>query len=156
MKKQRLLKLAALLEADAKNRKGLKFDLGTWGESQKDTPVAVACHTTACAMGLAALSGAFARQGLTYKVSKVSEGDKFLALRQYINIRHGDFVDDEAAASLFGIEMHEAVWLFLPEYYKGTTKGREGELKVAKRIRDFVAGKAWPMQPRVRYNRVGW
>ena len=69
MKKQRLLKLAALLEEDAGNPKGMKFDLGYWAApanlgdsdlSKKD--FSVDCGTVGCAVGLACLSGAFRRR----------------------------------------------------------------------------------------------
>jgi hypothetical protein len=60
--KKRLLKLADLLEADAKNRKGIKFDLGTVAMSSAEDgnfikgelEPSVSCNTVACAMGLAA------------------------------------------------------------------------------------------------------
>ena len=70
MNKRRLLKLADLLEADAENKTGVQFDLKGWGHSHDDdTPVAVSCGTTACAMGLAVLSGAFADAGLCNAVA---------------------------------------------------------------------------------------
>jgi len=70
MNKRRLLKLADLLEADAKNKKGVKFDLGTWGNLNEGTPEeeVISCGTTACAAGLAAMSGAFKKEGLGYRL----------------------------------------------------------------------------------------
>ena len=56
MNKKRLLKLADLLEADAKNKKGIKFDY--WATANlADPKEPISCGTSACAMGLAALSG---------------------------------------------------------------------------------------------------
>lgn len=140
MNKRRLLKLADLLEADAKNPKGIKFDLGTWAQTKGDE-VSVSCGTSACAMGLAALSGAFVRAGLTYEVEEAPE---WTGARFAVVVRHGEHADCYAAASLFDIDSDVAEWLFLPDWYEGAVTGKRGELKVAKRIRDFVAGKARP------------
>lgn len=135
MNKRRLLKLADLLEADAKNKKGIKFDLGVFGEVG-DLTTPISCGTTACALGLAALSGAFKRQGLGFKLY---EGDLTVTL--------GSRQDFKAGASLFDIQIHEATWLFHPFNYgqKQPLTGAKGERVVAKRIRDFVAGKAAPI-----------
>ena len=67
MQKRRLLKLAAMLQADAKNKKGIQFDIGTVGRPSTDIftpfdaskPIPLDCGTTACAMGLAVISGEF-------------------------------------------------------------------------------------------------
>src|SRR6266403_4799676 len=79
---------AELLEADANNPEGIKFDLGTWAADArinlatgyrdprdkqlykyKDNEVVpVNCGTQACAFGLFALSGAFKEEGLGYKI----------------------------------------------------------------------------------------
>src|SRR5580704_5650057 len=65
MNKRRLLKLADLLEADAKNKKGIQFDYHHWGSvGNREEPLS--CGTSACALGLAAISGAFTRAGLGY------------------------------------------------------------------------------------------
>lgn len=143
MNKRRLLKLADLLEADAKNRKGIKFDLcyvgapsagGTYAE--KVAPLD--CGTTACAMGLAAISGAFRRAGLSYRIKP---GDA--EIRTTINGRSVGFI--QAAKRTFGITEKAAWWLFMPGAYPyGLTTGAAGERYVAKRIRDFVAGKVAP------------
>lgn len=136
MNKKRLLKLADLLEADAKNRKGIKFDLGTWGYVDDDSKGLVSCGTTACAMGLAAISGAFKRQGLSHKL----EGNYIVVMHDG---KEGGF---SAACNLFGIEYYEARSLFDSEHYPMDveTVGAAGERYVAKRIRDFVAGKFVP------------
>jgi hypothetical protein len=141
MNKQRLLKLADLLKADAKNKKGLKFDLSTVGESSdwldgEEFRPGVDCGTTACAMGLAAVSGAFKRAGLSYRV----DDDQ---INTTMNGRRVGY--DRAAMRLFGISLGEADFLFTPSYYFGQEiRGAVGERLVARRIRDFVAGKVKP------------
>ncbi len=78
MRTDLLLRFADLLEADANNPEGVKFDLGAWAQDSrldlnKMSPdeveqllypttietVPVNCGTAACALGLAAISGAF-------------------------------------------------------------------------------------------------
>ncbi len=133
MNKKRLLKLADLLEADAKNKKGIKFDLGLFGEvGDQGNPLS--CGTTACALGLAALSGAFKRQGMSFEIEE--EG--------CLVPKFGKATDFKAGAKLFDIEQQTSVWLFHPAYYFGPTEGAAGERAVAKRIRNFVAGKEVP------------
>jgi hypothetical protein len=134
MNKRRLLKLADLLEADAKNKNSIKFDLHDWGNARDDKELALNCGTTACAMGLAVLSGAFKRAGLT------NGGSKYFILPE-----HGDHLGFDAAASLFDIRLNEAEFLFAQGKYASIyQKGAVGERAVAKRIRQFVAGKAHP------------
>jgi len=147
--KRRLLKLAELLEKDAKNKKGMKFDLQTVIITSKKQPLenfkpALSCGTTACAMGLAAVSGAFKRAGLSCKVD--------VDLNEIITTMHGQVRDyDNAAVELFDISMQEANYLFTPAYYQHISRkdgcityskviGAKGELRVAKRIRKLVAG----------------
>lgn len=142
MNKRRLLKLALLLEADAKKRKGLQFDLGTWGLSYEGG-MAVSCNTKACAMGLAALSGAFKRDGLTYEVVPRFIEDPTLGSRINISF-NGRGLPINAAKRLFEITAPQAEWLFLPDSYEDCPVSKKGERIVAKRIRDFVAGKATP------------
>lgn len=141
MNKRRLLKLADLLEADAKRKRGVQFDLGTWGEFDSGEP-AVSCNTTACAMGLAALSGAFARQGLGYRTRKPYGPDEEGGSIDITFKGAGD--DMKATVALFGIHYAEAAWLFTPDAYDDETTGAKAERMVAKRIRDFVNGKARP------------
>lgn len=153
--KRRLLKLADLLEKDAKNKKGIRFDLSTVfnatavEEGKAITPdyvPEVSCGTTACAMGLAAISGEFKRAGLSFQ-SEVSAhwAQPYLSMNMEWN---GDVVSYiYAAVKLFHISNTAASFLFDPEYYKtksgreAVVKGSKGELQVAKRIRNFVKGK---------------
>lgn len=128
MNKRRLLKLADLLEDDAKNRRGVKFDFLDWGQvSNPDKPVS--CGTTACAMGLAAISGAFKRAGLTFD----SE-------RQIIRFK-GTAGAVDAARHVFDLDLEAASFLFTDMAGLPDLQGAKGERAVAKRIRDFVAGK---------------
>jgi len=140
--KRRLLKLADLLEEDAKNKKGLKFDMCEWGAGE-DRTKPISCGTTACAMGLAGLSGAFKRAGLK---TEFRGDDKTFWL---------DFSFDGPAGAtsgayysaqlLFNITSQEADFLFIPDFYPfDKLTGAKGERYVAKRIRDFVAGKVQP------------
>lgn len=140
MNKRKLLKLADLLEKDAANPKGVKFDIRTWGSSNKEPNVS--CGTAACAMGLAALSGAF--RGLKAKPAYCFwEPDT-----NYITPWFDDHEGMDAASALFDIRYEEAEWLFDPTSYSASRQtGKRGELAVAKRIRDFAAGTAEP--PRV-------
>lgn len=134
MNKRRLLKLADLLEKDAKNKKGIKFDLDTFGKVE-DSGKRLSCETTACAIGLAALSGAFRRQGLSAQIDY--DG--------LVTVIYDNLEDFEAAAALFELSAAASHWLFHPSKYQGRVQvGSVGERVVAKRIRDFVAGRAAP------------
>lgn len=135
MNKKRLLKLATLLEADAKNKKGIQFDLGSWGRAY-DHKSPVSCGTTACAMGLAAISGAFKREGMAGVINRDNE----IRFRWKGRAIH----PINAAKKLFGISHEETCSLFV--YTDGLTRttGAAGERAVAKRIRDFVIGKFNP------------
>lgn len=147
MNKRRLLKLADLLEADAANKKGAAFDLGTWAKKKDEdgyydayafTPgetVPVSCNTAACAWGLAAISGAFKRSGVGYKIED----------NGYLVPTYDDLEDFDAAEAFFDINETQADFLFEGIHYPDNkTKGAAGERYVAKRIRDFVAGKVAP------------
>lgn len=131
--RRRLLKLAGLLEADAKNKTGIKFDLAIWGSAEGEG-AAVSCNTTACAMGLAVASGAFIRAGLR----PMPKSGRLVP-------RVGRLIGFDAAARLFSITNIESEWLFMDDYYDWSeTRGARGERAVAKRIRGFVAGRATP------------
>lgn len=141
LQKRRLLKLAKLLEADAKNKKGVKFDLYVVGRSsdyqefRKHPDVKMDCGTTACAMGLAAISGAFKKEGLSF--------DIYLNTNQITTKFKGRFIGyDEAAVKLFGISMDQAHYLFSPyTYLSSKTQGAAAERHVIRRIKNVVEGK---------------
>lgn len=137
MKKQRLLKLADLLEADAANKKGIKFNLSTWAADTHGVSssfgvgetVPVDCSTQACAVGLACLSGAFKRSGLGYDISFTGQ-------------LHPTFDGDKgwyAVQYFFGLTEVEAYHLFSADRYPENKRtAAAGERFVAKRIRKFV------------------
>lgn len=144
-RKRRLLKLADLLEANAKNKKGAKFDMRIWGRmDDENAEPEMSCGTTCCALGLAAISGTFKRAGLDYEINK----NDIISPVQIIHRNpktwrksRGDTID--AAMKVFHITRYEAERLFIPMMYPhgffdmGTT-GAKTERKVAKRIRKLA------------------
>ena len=136
--KRRLLKLADMLEADAKNKKGMKFDIGTVGHTcDETTKPSLSCGTTACAMGLAAISGKFKRAGLSYIFQEDVVGSRINTTMYGTEVSYID-----AAIQLFDLSFLEAGLLFSPGYYSDDkSEGAKGEREVAKRIRRLVAGK---------------
>ncbi len=146
MKKQRLLKLADLLEEDARKRTGVKFNMSTVINTKKaeDGMVKLDCGTQACAMGLAALSGAFKRAGLGYEIGGTTLKDD--GSLDIFTTMEGEYCEyDKAASELFEITPAQADFLFHPGYYPNEKlRGAVSERFVARRIRDFVAGKVGP------------
>lgn len=160
MKIDLLLRLADLLEADAHNPEGVKFSLDTWAQDAglEDPNIAfdkseelaydadlkvipVNCNTAACAMGLAAISGAFAAEGLKWKLQPLGDDDKAILI-PVIN----DFEGFQAATVLFDIDNETANQLFSSSHYKAS-KGQDAELMVATRLRNLVAGTWKPEYP---------
>lgn len=144
MNKDRLLKLADLLDADAENAKGVSFNLSSWAQKKNERGrfdsytfqpgevVSVNCDTAACAWGLAAISGSFKDDGVDYKIDSINrliptfEG-------------HTEF---EAAEAFFDVGRLEASFLFDPDYYPpAKLRGAVGERFVAERIRSLVDGR---------------
>ncbi len=142
MNKKRLLKLADLLDADAKNKKGIKFDLAHWARPAvagvrftEEEGVPVDCGTAACAVGLACISGAFKRSGFSYRLCDC-EGSHRLHVIPTFNGEE----DMNAVEQFFAISDVEADNLFQAHSYpEKKRKGAIGERAVAKRIRDLVA-----------------
>lgn len=138
----RLSRLAKLLRQDAANPEGVKFDLGTWGF--ENNPVSlyelkdeynsyipkVSCGTTACAIGLAVVSGIFAKDGLknaALYTHKITPG--------YKNKR-----SFEAVQIFFGITNRQAANFFVASV-NGEYQGAKAEIGVAKKIERFVREK---------------
>jgi hypothetical protein len=141
MNKKRLLKLAYLLEADAKKKKGIRFDLASWGYVSDDA-MPLSCGTTACAAGLAAVSGAFKRSGLSYRLDGCAIK---ITLNGQCRDRGGWKGSFLSAIKFFDLSKDEGQFLFVDRFYAGLPKSKaEGEIVVAQRIRDFVAGNATP------------
>lgn len=144
LQRRRLNKLIKLLEQDAKNKKGIKFDLAVVGRpsdyaeySNGAAPRAVPldCGTTACAMGLAALSGKFKEDGLSYKIN---EQNSYIELKWKGRVNF--YVD--AAVKLFGISRAQASYLFDPYSYNfNQCEGAKGERTVIRRIKNILEGK---------------
>lgn len=148
MNKRRLIRLAALLEKDAKNKTGVKFDLDRWGETEKAKKFVKAdCGTTACAVGLACVSGAFKKDGLTFELDDKGFIYPKMSNPNWDGIIYSQSVlsGEDAVNELFGLTKQETRFLFFSQHYpEKETKGAVGELAVARRIRDFVAGKVAP------------
>ena len=157
--KNRLLKLARLLREDAANLKGVKFDLGYLVDLPSDPDVPLwSCGTTACAVGLAAVSGAFKAQGLRLDTSRMGnvyiEGEeeaygvgaaRWSCEKTWI----------DAAQTLFGLSRAEVAYLFTDDPYvvEGKkTYGAKGERNVAKRI-EGVAERGFPADVQDRWER---
>ena len=145
MHKKRLLKLADLLEENAANRKGAKFDIGDWGSSSSKE-MTMTCGTQACALGLAAISGVFKKQGLSYHTHKFLYYDKHhcpsvpnIHIDVIFTRKDGTKIFGfQAAEDLFDIDTAASFWLFSGDGLKHQT-GAKAERAAAKRIRKFVA-----------------
>lgn len=134
MNKKRLLKLADLLEADAKNKKGIKFDLNYFVMPGQHMEPTLDCKTSACAVGLACLSPEFQKEGLAWVPG--ASGKELVPT-------FGRNVGENAANEFFGIGAKDFRFLFMPYSYE-VERGAKAERVVAKRIRDFVSGSARP------------
>lgn len=168
MKKARLMRLVKLLRKDASNKDGIRFNLTTWARPSARSrrwhkapadPIPVNCGTTACAMGLAALSGEFKKEGLF--AAYIKEGNEVSLVPELgskdpgIDNSHGF----SAAARLFGIRYDVADWLFSPSYYQSRQrKGAKGERAVADRIAKFVRDGGLPRNKKTgkRYSVSEW
>jgi len=158
MRTDLMLKGADLLEADALNPEGIKFDLNTWAADarvdltepfgvnglrtfgyKEDAVIPINCGTQACAAGLFALSGAFKDQGFSYEITNDGRLRLAIQTRDAFGIRTV-LHDWEAVAHLFAIEEPQAWKLFSADNYPPTQrKGAVGELAVAARMREMVA-----------------
>lgn len=140
---ERLMRLHDLLVADAANPEGVRFDLGVWAvpfveneeedEADPNWVPRVSCGTAACAVGLACVSGEFAKDGL---VGQMGYDSIYPAFDDY---RHWP-----AVKLFFGLNDDEATFLFTEHVYECDdlpTKGSEAELVVADRIKNFVTEK---------------
>lgn len=160
----RLERMAALLDANAANPKGVQFNVRQWaapaGSSEGDAhfptnhKVKVDCGTMACGMGLAALSGEFVKDGLSYNLIG-SEAGGYMLLPTFRDDNHHYAQEGfDAAEALFAIDMNDAEYLFDGGCYPtDQQKGAKGERAMAQRIRDFIAGKIDPKRhPDTKYD----
>lgn len=140
-----MLRLATLLENDAENKKGVKFDMGDWIVPDYDSvpdetnwKPKMSCDTIVCAWGAAALSGIFKKQGVTWDHSGT-----FMRIR-YTGCNPNDVSNMESARVFFDISHLEVSYLFGGTYYPAGDRyrmGAAGERYVAKRLRNFVKKK---------------
>ncbi len=141
MNKDRIQRFIDLLKADAANPKGVKFDMGVWTHpegavSRRDVPVGtkevkVDCGTHACALGLAAISGVFKDDGLSFRVWTERPDDSVGMLIPTF----GTLQEYEAGAAFLGITQQDANVLFDNNYYPyEKTRGADAELEVVKRL----------------------
>jgi hypothetical protein len=116
---KKLKKLANLLRKDAVNPEGIQFDMHDWGAvSNPRKPMS--CGTTACAMGLAAISKTF--KGLDYDPQSAD-----------FYWKGAPIYGIDAAMHLFGLTYNQAVTLFSGGGMKRSTGG-EAEKEEARRI----------------------
>ncbi len=128
MNKRRLLRFAKLLEDDAKNDTGIKFNMSLWGKVENRREP-LSCGTQACAMGLAALSGVFEKAGLDYQFRQDGKIN-FLWKGSPTNGYY-------AGAELFGLSDEQAGKLFTPNGVN--QQGAKAERAKARQIRRMVA-----------------
>lgn len=122
MNKERLLKLAEVLETESRGR---VLTVPGSGKVEFDMGLVISkngCGTAACAMGYAGLHPWFNRRGLVYDGFN---GIKYRGVPGTSSFR--------AAAAFFEISRYDADELFTSSYAAETPK------QVAKRIREFVA-----------------
>lgn len=130
---ERMLTLADLLDANAANEKGAKFDLSDWGSNASGNIFPIDCGTTVCAIGLGCLSPVLQKEGLKYETSGIRFFPRF-------DGRGGI----GAINIFFGLRGMEFDDLFQPECAQrrgDPTKGADAERRVAQRIRKFVAAR---------------
>lgn len=128
--RERLAVLADALEANAANPTGMKFDLGVWLDPG-DTLPTMNCGTVGCAVGLAMLLPALQAEGLGGQLSvwNGKPAPKF----------ESNFGWD-AVTRFFDLGYIPSTHLFdAAEYKDGPTHGAEAELRVAKRIREYLS-----------------
>lgn len=149
IRKDLLLKLADMLEADAGNPTGAFFSLDVLVDNpdieeidssdfKPDRPIPLTCNTKVCAFELAMLSGQF--KGLTYDIHYPEQYADKMYNGEIRPVWEETIMSyDYAASHMFGINLIQAHYLFSPSYYSRKIEGAEGERFVAARIRKFVA-----------------
>lgn len=141
--RDRLNKLADLLDADAANKKGIRFNLGLLAfVDKKDDPLS--CGTQACAIGLAALSGKFNRAGMRVIMDSHSPTNSItIGYTKTGGDKDIRWEWEAAAKGVFGLTLGEVQWLFTEGAYAYTGRmGASAERAVAARLRRMAAGTA--------------
>lgn len=150
MRIDRFIKMAELLEEDAANPEGVKFDLGLWvvpADSPNNfesypidtTSVEVDCGTAACGWGLAAISGIFKDEGVGFHIIKESSRGTVGMLVPTFDGKEGL----TSAQAFFEVDKSIISKLFDTPTYD-TTKGADAERFVAQRIRYLIQNGSLP------------
>lgn len=138
---ERLERLAALLVRTHSMNGAptlLMNDFATVLRPHEDNPLAPDCGTACCVLGLAALSGEFAAEGLTWYT--VLTYDTALEADGHGNVKIVCGDDTRYAAGmevpevLFGLNIPQAAYFFLPGQYRESPT----MMQVAERIRNFI------------------
>lgn len=155
MNKDRGERLVVLLLADAAKPDGAQFDMSVWSKAtgtayresypiNMTAPIKVDCGTQACALGLAAISGEFAKDGLSWEIYKYWDGQTEGMLVPTFN---GDR-EYNAGKEFFELTDVETAFLFDPATYPyNLTKGAKAETEVVNRIRWLLDGKSTAEYP---------
>ena len=133
MRTDLLLQLADLLESNSNNPKGAKFYFMDFGFTEEEgVAPGLDCGTTACAVGLAAISGLFPRLGFAHDAHEYT-----------INITLDGVHEDgfKAAQEAFEISYDDSCFLFANVPLK-TQRGADAERELAQVIRWFAGGKS--------------
>jgi len=140
---ERLERLAQILDGYVKDSSGRKFDLGGGWATPRTRRVGflwrkqIECGTTACAVGLACLSGQFAADGLCYLIN---DDGQLLPMYDEVN-------NWEAVEQFFGLSRKQAHRLFYEGSYAVST-GPRAALAVARRIRNTIRRGVRAKRPR--------
>ena len=139
LKTSRLERLAILLENYREGDDVPKFSLDAWSVTEHRRAGflwwgTITCHTQACAVGLACLSGEFAADGLSCRL----DGNSITPL-----YRSGEYqkADWYAVEAFFGLTNAESTRLFDGSEYDGAIYGPDAAKAVAARIRELIAPK---------------
>jgi hypothetical protein len=140
--KKRLLRLAKLLRKDAKCKTGVKFNMGDWGSTEdENTKLGMNCGTQACALGLAAISGEFKREGLGFR-NDIDFGDSKRVTTIEFTYKGRASNAIEAAVATFDIPECVADYIFGGDAnVKTKGEGAKAEIEMAEIIENVAKGK---------------
>lgn len=128
--RNRLTKLRELLLLDARRKRGIKFDMSTFGIVKDGGAPGMDCGTRACALGLAALSGQF--RGLSLSIDCYSIA-RILWKGSYIGAFHAGELAFDIPDSL--------AWTLFTSGVMKKSKGAAAERELAGLIKNILAGK---------------
>ena len=136
-----MTRLADLLMKNSRNKKGLFFNYGDWGSVEAGGKPGMNCGTSACALGLAAISGKFPGLGYRYSHGGLISIDTNL---RKPSVR---LTNVETGALYFDLTNDESYHIFGGGIATEESLGAKAERAVAKAIRQFVKGKYKPLMP---------